>query len=93
MEFPNRKQRRMWEKQAGMLDKKRKASLKEQLEISKRATEVGKQIHLANIERDMKKLDDAKRAALDQQIALKMEEGMTLEQATEAINKEGESNA
>lgn len=91
MELPNRKQRRMWEKQAGMLDKKRKASLKEQLEISKRATEVGKQIHLANVERDMKKLDETKQAVLNQQIATKMEEGMTLEQATEAINKESEN--
>jgi type II secretory pathway component PulF len=81
----------MWEKQAGMLDKKRKASLKEQLEISKRATEVGKQIHLANVERDMKKLDETKQAVLNQQIATKMEEGMTLEQATEAINKESEN--
>ena len=55
MELPNRKQRRMWEKQSGMLKKKRTASFKEQLAISKRAADVGKQIHIANIERELRK--------------------------------------
>lgn len=88
MEFPNRKQRRMWEKQAGMLKKKKEATFKEQMAISKRAADVGKQIHIANVERDLRKLEAEKTEILNQQITEKMSQGMTLEQATELIKEE-----
>jgi hypothetical protein len=88
MEFPNRKQRRLWEKQSGMLKKKKESTFKEQMAISKRAAEVGKQIHIANIERDLRKIEAEKAEILNQQIAEKMSQGMTLEQATEVIREE-----
>ena len=88
MELPNRKQRRMWEKQSGMLKKKKTASFKEQMAISKRAADVGKQIHIANVERDLRKMEAEKTEILNQQLAEKMTQGMTLEQATESIKEE-----
>jgi hypothetical protein len=90
MEFPNRKQRRLWEKQAGMLEKKRKATFKEQMEISKRASEVGKQIHLRNVERDLIAREEELKKQFDDRAKELMEQGMTLEQATEALRKDSE---
>jgi hypothetical protein len=89
MEFPNRKQRRLWEKQSGMLKKKKESSFEDQMAINKRAADVGKQIHIANVERDLRRVEAEKAEILNQQIAEKMSQGMTLEQATDVIREEG----
>ena len=39
MELPNRKQRRMWAKQLGLLKEKSKLPFEKQLELSRRAAE------------------------------------------------------
>ncbi len=72
-----------------MLKKKKESSFEDQMAISKRAAEVGKQIHIANIERDLRRLESEKAEILNQQIAEKMSQGMTLEQATDVIREEG----
>lgn len=58
MDFPNRRQRRQWAKQSGFLGKKRNSTDKERIEMNRRAAEVGKQIHHANMERELRKEEE-----------------------------------
>ena len=52
--MPNRRQRRAMAKEAGFMKKKNSMSFAEQRELSRRAAEYGKQIHLANVERNLR---------------------------------------
>jgi hypothetical protein len=62
MELPNRQQRRKWAKEMGLLKQKKNSSLEQQREMSLRAAETGKQIHLRNTERNLEREDKLKQA-------------------------------
>ena len=58
MDLPNRRQRRYLAKQAGLLKQKSESSFKEQLEITRRAREMGRTIHLHNTEEILRKMEE-----------------------------------
>jgi hypothetical protein len=73
VELPNRKQRRLWAKQMGLLKEKSKLSLVKQLEISRRASETGKQIHHRNLERNLEKEEKAREEKIQKENAEKIQ--------------------
>ena len=83
--LPNRKQRREWAKQAGMLKKKKNSSLKDKMEMNSRSIEYGKQIHLANIERILREEDDKHNETIANAAEELIKEGYTQEEAMEKI--------
>ena len=91
MELPNRKQRRIWAKEMGLLKKKQNSSLKEQQEISRRAAEAGKQIHFRNVEKNLEredKLKQAKEEAVTEIIVNKLvQDGASIEDIDRTILK------
>jgi hypothetical protein len=90
--MPNRKQRRLMAKQAGFLKKKSNSTFKEILEINQRSREIGKQIHLANVERQLRMKEE--KSLLDEQQKLQhlVEKGYTPEDALKILQGEKEEN-
>lgn len=91
--MPNRRQRRALAKQAGLIKLKQNSSFKQKLEMSKRARELGKQIHFANVERSLRNQDEATQLKEQERIQEFMDSGMTIEEAIEALQQENERHA
>lgn len=95
MELPNRKQRRAWAKQMGLLKKKAESPFSEQIKITRRAQEAGKQIHLRNVERMLEKEEKDKEAkdlaAADQKIGELLDQGVTIEEAMKIASEKNDS--
>lgn len=93
MELPNRKQRRAWAKEMGLLKQKQNATREQQAEMSRRAAEAGRQIHLRNVERNLEredKLKQAKEDAINEEVSSKMmEDGATQEEILKGILQKG----
>ena len=90
--MPNRKQRRELARKAGFLKMKGDMPLSKKREMSARAAEFGRQIHLSNTERILRE-DDEKQRLLDQKRLLDiMSKGNTQEEALKIFNKEKDSN-
>lgn len=91
MELPNRKQRRLWAKEMGLLKKKSQLPLVEQLEISRRAREAGNQIHLRNTEKNLEresKLKEERDTKLkESDLEMLLQSGHTLEDALAILSK------
>ena len=91
MELPNRKQRRLWAKEMGLLKKKAQLPLTEQLEISRRAREAGHQIHLRNTEKNLEresKLKEERETKLkESELEILLQSGHTLEDALTILSK------
>lgn len=85
--LPNRKQRREWAKQTGMLKKKQKSSLKEQMEMTERAIETGNQIHLANTERILREDEKIKNESIAKKTHALMEKGLSQEDALKILEE------
>ena len=88
--MPNRKQRRLLAKQAGLLKKKTKASLNEKLEMSKRASQFGKQIHFQNVERNLRAQDKSIQDKEQEFLEHLMADGKTAEEALKILQKEND---
>ena len=86
MELPNRKQRRQWAKEAGLLKKKQNASMKERLEIQERTIEYGKKIHLANTENNLRKDDESQIKKQQEQLQNLIASGMSHDDALKTIS-------
>ena len=86
--LPNRQQRRLMAKNAGLLKKKSKSSFKEKLEISRRASEFGKSIHHSNVERVLREQDKAQQDLEQKKINDLIQDGKTPEEALEIVQKE-----
>ena len=87
MDLPNRRQRRLLAKQAGLLKKKSEASFSEQLEISRRARELGRTIHLYNVEEQMRKSEDKQIEKESSLLNSLVEEGNTQSEALEKMTE------
>ena len=88
MDMPNRRQRRMLAKEAGYLDKKRSLSFKDRSEMNLRTLEVGKKIHLANIENNLRQLDEKAQQEEKEKIDSLIAGGQTPEEALKTIQKD-----
>ena len=89
--MPNRRQRRLMAKEAGFLEKKRKASYTERLEMSRRALEFGKKIHFYNTEQVLRDEEASKQLAEQKKLENLVSEGKTEEEALQILQKEKES--
>lgn len=91
MELPNRKQRRLWAKEMGLLKKKSQLPLAEQLEISRRAREAGHQIHLRNteknLEREAKLKEEREAKQKESELEKLLQAGNSLEEAMAILSK------
>ncbi len=86
--MPNRKQRRLLAKKAGFLKMKGNMSFSKKCEMSQRAAEFGKQIHLSNTERILRE-EDEKQQLFDQKKLLDLvSAGHTQEEALKIFNEE-----
>jgi hypothetical protein len=94
MELPNRKQRRAWAKQLGLLKEKSKLPLEKQLELSRRAAEAGRQIHLRNVEKNLERLDKTQEELAQKQREAELQElidsGHSTEEALAILSKKSE---
>jgi hypothetical protein len=94
MELPNRKQRRAWAKQLGLLKEKSKLPLEKQLELSRRAAEAGRQIHLRNVEKNLERLDKTQEELAQKQREVELQElidsGHSTEEALAILSKKSE---
>ena len=94
MELPNRKQRRAWAKELGLLKEKSKLPLEKQLELSRRAAEAGKQIHLRNVEKNLERLDKTQEELAQKQREAELQElinsGHSTEEALAILSKKSE---
>jgi len=96
MELPNRKQRRQWAKQMGLLKEKAKLPLNKQLEIGRRAAESGKQIHHRNVERNLEKVEKDREERIqrenNEEIQRLVNNGHSIEEAFSILSKKLENN-
>jgi hypothetical protein len=90
--MPNRRQRRALAKQAGLIKLKQNSSFAQKLEMSKRARELGKQIHFANVERSLRQQDSVLQDKEQERLQQLMDSGMTPEEALEALQIENEKH-
>lgn len=88
--LPNRKQRRLWAKQTGMLKNKQSTSLKEQMAMTLRSIEYGRQIHLANIEKILREEEERKNQRRSEMMEQLMNDGLSQEEALKKINESEE---
>lgn len=91
--FPNRKERRLLAKEAGYMKKKNKMNFQAKLELSRKAAEFGKQIHLMNTERMMREEDERIRKSEQNRIDSLVSEGKTYEQAVQILQSENDNNS
>lgn len=84
--LPNRKQRRLWAKEAGLFKKKAQASQSERAAMTTRSMEIGKEIHLANVERMLRAEDAKKEKAQLEKIQKLIDQGVSPEDALIQIN-------
>lgn len=91
MELPNRKQRRLWARETGLLKKKKELPIRSQLEISMRAAETGKHIHLRNVEKNLNreyaKEEERKKKLKEKELERLQSDGLSLEDAMSALSK------
>ena len=96
MELPNRKQRRAWAKQMGLLKDKSKLPLIKQLEINRRTMEAGKQIHLRNVERNLERSHNLKeektQALMQTEVEDLVAQGHTMEEAMAIVSAKNDEN-
>lgn len=87
--LPNRKQRRAWAKQTGLLKKKQNANFKDKVEMMERSAEVGRQIHFSNTEKNMqaeeKRINDVRASKIAELMESK---NVSLEEATKIVDAE-----
>lgn len=88
--MPNRKQRRLLAKEAGLLKKKTKATFAEKLEMSKRANQFGKQIHFQNVERNLRAQDQTVQDKEQEFLEHLMADGKTAEEALKILQEEND---
>jgi hypothetical protein len=84
----------MWAKQLGLLKEKSKLPFEKQLELSRRAAEAGRQIHLRNVEKNLERADKAEeeKARKDSESELQelINAGHTTEEALAILSKKSE---
>ena len=85
MDLPNRRQRRYLAKQAGLLKQKSESSFKEQLEITRRAREMGRTIHLHNTEEILRKMEENEIQKESAVLSSLVQEGHTLHEAIDKM--------
>jgi hypothetical protein len=90
--MPNRRQRRAMAKQAGYIKKKKNMSYAEQRELTMRAQAYGKQIHLANVERNLRMQEE--QALIRESEALKklVDSGYSQEEALRIFRENDGAN-
>jgi hypothetical protein len=96
MELPNRKQRRLWAKEMGLLKEKSKLPIQQQMEINRRALEAGKQIHLRNVERnlerDAKLKEERDKRRDEEELNALISQGYSAEDAMSLLSKKNDEN-
>jgi hypothetical protein len=96
MELPNRKQRRQWAKEMGLLKEKSKLPFDKQLEINRRAAETGKQIHHRNVEKNLEREEKVKeeKAQKDniEEIQKLINQGHSMEEAFSVLSKRDDND-
>lgn len=96
MDLPNRKQRRAWAREMGLLKEKNGMTFQKRLELSRRAQEAGKQIHLRNVEKNLEREEREKeeKETKKQQLELEklLESGISLEEATRIVSSKKDKN-
>ena len=85
--MPNRKQRRLWAKQSGLLKKKNHSNLQEQMEMTNRSIQYGNRIHMANTEKYLRDEEDKKNEINANIAAQLIKDGFSQEDALEKINE------
>jgi len=88
--MPNRRQRRAMAKAAGYFKMKQRASPAERAEMLRRAAEVGRQIHLANVERNLRANEEKIQKAEQDRINRLVEDGHTPEEALKIFQEEND---
>jgi rRNA processing protein Krr1/Pno1 len=79
-------------KQAGYFKKKKNATLAEKMEMTRRAAEVGKQIHLANVERGLRANEERLQEMEKERIAKLIAAGHAPEEALRIFQEENNRN-
>ena len=83
--IPNHKERRQMEKDAGLLKQKKHMSREELAEYRRRKLEMGKEIHRQNVERNLRRQEEAKEQRESQKLQERVEDlikkGKTAEEA------------
>ena len=79
--MPNRRQRRAMAKQSGYIKKKNNMSYEERREITQRAQAYGKQIHLANVERNLRMQEEQAQVRETEILNKLIDQGHTQEEA------------
>jgi hypothetical protein len=96
MELPNRKQRRQWAKEMGLLKEKSKMPLEKKLEISRRAREAGEQIHLRNternLERESKRKEEIEAKKREEELSTLISKGHSVEEAMAMLAEKNDEN-
>jgi hypothetical protein len=90
--MPNRKQRRQMAKDAGFLKMKKSLSFEKQIEMSRRASEFGKQIHLSNVEQNLRNEENRLRELEKTSLEYLVSKGNTYEEALEIIQGKNEAD-
>lgn len=86
MELPNRKQRRLWAKEMGLLKQKQQSTFAQKLEMNRRAADAGKQIHHRNVERNLERAEKSKETSIDDnEVSKMMGEGLSQEEILKNI--------
>jgi hypothetical protein len=96
MELPNRRQRRQWAKEMGLLKEKSKMSIEKKLEISRRAREAGEQIHLRNternLEREAKRKEEIETKRREEELSVLIAKGHSVEEAMSILANKNDEN-
>lgn len=88
--MPNRHQRRAMAKEAGYMKKKKNMSLKEKMELSRRAAEYGRQIHLANVERNLRMHEERAQQEEVRKLTELMDQGYSQEEAMKIFHEQND---
>jgi nucleotidyltransferase/DNA polymerase involved in DNA repair len=93
MELPNRKQRRLWAKEMGLLKQKQQSTFAQKLEMNRRAADAGKQIHHRNVERNLERAEKSKQSSInDEDISNMLEDGLSQEEILNNIVEKTSDN-
>jgi hypothetical protein len=88
--MPNRKQRRQMAKEAGLIKKKQEATFLQKLEMNRRASKYGKEIHRANVERNLRAEEERQLSKEQKRLEEYLSKGMTYQEAVDKLQSENE---
>lgn len=83
--LPNRKARRELAKKLGLLEKKSKSTLAQQIEMTRRAIDTGKAIHRRNLEEQLRNEDKIANAKEADKLKSLIDSGISPDDALESL--------